>query len=265
MKKLLLIALLLLAPATAYADQTINTLGAGSAVSNTDLFPAYQGANPATTPTAAQVKAYSNISPGYVASNWYVPINEAASSIGQGVTSSTIYCKFGIINQKVTISALAIGINTAGSSNVQLAVYSSVNGKPGSLLSNTANIANNVTGAVSGALGANKQVGPGGANGDAALWFCANTNDSTMTPVISGFNALSGAAYVGSSTLSDILNGTGGTSIGGVSCSGANCNGGSSTFNTWPASLAGSTWTIINSNTTGNPVPIVGFKVQSVP
>lgn len=38
--------------------QTINNLGAGSAVSGTDMFPAYQGANPAKRVTAAQINTY---------------------------------------------------------------------------------------------------------------------------------------------------------------------------------------------------------------
>lgn len=42
----------------ARADLTINGLGAGAAVSGTDIFPAYQGANPATGVTGAQIKTY---------------------------------------------------------------------------------------------------------------------------------------------------------------------------------------------------------------
>lgn len=51
----LFVAVLLAQGATA---QTINNLGAGAAVKGTDIFPAYQGANPATGVTAAQIQAY---------------------------------------------------------------------------------------------------------------------------------------------------------------------------------------------------------------
>lgn len=44
--------------ASCASAQTINNLGAGSAVSATDLFPAYQGANPAKKVTAAQIKTF---------------------------------------------------------------------------------------------------------------------------------------------------------------------------------------------------------------
>lgn len=40
--------------------QTINNLGAGAAVSGTDAFPAYQGANPATKITGTQLKTFIN-------------------------------------------------------------------------------------------------------------------------------------------------------------------------------------------------------------
>lgn len=41
--------------------QTINNLGAGSAVSSTDMFPSYQGANPATGVTAAQLRTFMGV------------------------------------------------------------------------------------------------------------------------------------------------------------------------------------------------------------
>lgn len=44
--------------ASSAVAQTINNLGAGAAVSGTDMFPAYQGANPAKRVTAAQINTY---------------------------------------------------------------------------------------------------------------------------------------------------------------------------------------------------------------
>lgn len=54
----LVIGALAAALATPCAAQTINNLGAGAAVSGTDMFPAYQGANPAKRVTAAQINTY---------------------------------------------------------------------------------------------------------------------------------------------------------------------------------------------------------------
>jgi hypothetical protein len=59
MKRTLIVAGCLLAAVVGlHAQQTIDQLSAGSAVSGTDKFPAYQGANPATAVTAAQIKTY---------------------------------------------------------------------------------------------------------------------------------------------------------------------------------------------------------------
>lgn len=54
----LLAAWVLIGPA--FADSTIDGLSAGSAVQSTDIFPAYQGANPATGVSAAKVKTYTS-------------------------------------------------------------------------------------------------------------------------------------------------------------------------------------------------------------
>lgn len=58
MKKLIT-GILLVCASPAFADSTINNLGAGAAVQSTDIFPAYQGANPATGVTAAQIKTFT--------------------------------------------------------------------------------------------------------------------------------------------------------------------------------------------------------------
>lgn len=59
MKKLL--AALFVALAMPAHAQTINNLGAGAAVSGTDMFPAYQGSNPAKRVTADQIKAFVGV------------------------------------------------------------------------------------------------------------------------------------------------------------------------------------------------------------
>lgn len=58
MKKHIAALLLTLAFASPAAAQTINALGAGAAVQGTDMYPTYQGANPAKRVTAAQINTY---------------------------------------------------------------------------------------------------------------------------------------------------------------------------------------------------------------
>lgn len=58
MKKLLATIGLVVAFASPLAAQTINNLGVGAAVSGTDIFPTYQGSNPAKRVTAAQINTY---------------------------------------------------------------------------------------------------------------------------------------------------------------------------------------------------------------
>jgi hypothetical protein len=131
------------------------------------------------------------------------------------------------------------------------------------LIGNTGSVANNVSNqAITGALAANKNVGPGGSDGGADLWFCSNQNDSTATYASQvASTALAGAQY-GSTTAGDIITGAANGMINGVYCTGAGCNGGSSTFGSWPAVLAGSTWVDATPGTSGNIVPQVVFKVN---
>lgn len=52
--------------------QTINNLGSGPAVQATDLFPAYQGANPATKVSAAQIQTFLGLTPASSSFTEYV-------------------------------------------------------------------------------------------------------------------------------------------------------------------------------------------------
>lgn len=96
---------LLFAP---FADaQTINNLGAGrGSVAGTDLFPSYQGANPAVRPSAAQIAAYV-----------YGLMSGSCTTSGTG----TIACPFSGITGNATLAQLpqlianSIYINPTGS------------------------------------------------------------------------------------------------------------------------------------------------------
>lgn len=205
--------------------------------------------------------------PGYIASNWYLsPSWLGPQSVGNAVgTANRIVCKYGFIPRTVTVGSLGARVTTAGTTNFQLAIYANSSGRPGALLSNTGNITSASTGVQTGALGANKQVGPGGADGGRDVWWCMNVNDTTTVFLCENSSAMSQDAFIGSATVADLLPSNSAAAQMSISCVGANCNGGSSTFNTWPATLAGSTWTTNNATTTGNIMPIVVFQAASVP
>lgn len=205
--------------------------------------------------------------PGYTATNWYSsPAWLGPQSAGTAVgTANRIVCKYGFIPRTITIGALGARVTTAGTTNFQLAIYASSSGRPGSLLSSTGNITSASTGVQTGALGANKQVGPGGADTGRDVWWCMNVNDTTTAFMAENSSAMSQAAFIGSATAADLIPSNSAQSQTSISCAGANCNGGSSTFGTWPSSLVGSTWTTNNAGTTGNIMPLVIFQAQSVP
>lgn len=203
--------------------------------------------------------------PGYLSGRWYHFAGAPSLSPGGAPAASTIYCHFAPISGKsaITVNALGVGISGAGSSNAQIALYANSSGRPGALVGNTGNIANNVSStAITGTLAANKNVGPGGSDGGADLWACFNQNDSTATyATATSFTTVPGS-YIGSATATDILTGGANGMFNGIQCSGAGCNGGSSTFGSWPASLAGSTWNNITPGCCGNFVPQVIFKIN---
>jgi hypothetical protein len=203
--------------------------------------------------------------PGYITNNWYLasgPFSQLTT--GSTFTASQIYCRYTFVPKTVTIGTLSANVTTQSSSgNVQLAVYSNANGLPSALLSSTGSIATtSASTVVTGALGANIQIGPGGSSGGRDIWFCSNTDNTTNIFVAQSTAGTAQGFFMGAGVVTGIYPGGGSTSIDNISCSGANCNGGSSTFGTWPSSLAGSTWTY---NTTVSRFPAIGFKVVSSP
>lgn len=252
---------------TASAGSLATTLAAGSA-SNLNSGTLAAARMPAltgdcTTAAGAVATSCNAPHPGYVAANWYMPLGvpSGIAAGGAAEAQSVIVCSYSYIPREITISQLGASVRTVGTTNLQLAIYASANGLPGALLSNTGNLSNTASTWTSGALGANQQVGPGSTNGK-DLWFCLNSNDSSVivqTYTVAGTTAL--ASFVGRSTLAGLVANNSSSSPSRLSCSGANCNGGSSTFNTWPASLAGSTWTY--GTTVGSPV--IAFLVASSP
>lgn len=199
--------------------------------------------------------------PGYIASNYYLPVSSQIFGTTSAATANRILCYYAFVPQVITINTVGLGFVAAGSSNSQAALYKSASGRPGALIDKTGNILN--TGAnsfVTGALGGSQQIGPGTANGQ-NIWWCTNQNDSTVTyRGLAGSGGIFGSFYQGSATLGTTMT-QGGITPASIRCDGAACNGGSSTFNTWPATLAGTTWTDV----TGNNTALVAFQVLSVP
>lgn len=83
----------------AFADSTIDHLGAGAAVQSTDIFPAYQGANPVTGVTASQIRTYANSA-------------SVATAVATSLSDSTI--RVGTIGTTSVVSSLALGTASSG-------------------------------------------------------------------------------------------------------------------------------------------------------
>jgi len=256
---------------TKSAGSGVTTLAAGSASNlnsgtlNAARMPALTGN--CTTVAGAVATTCDLPSAGYSSSLWVMPYtgNGTLGANGTAPVASTIYCYYGAVAQKATIGNLGFAIQTAAASgNVQLALYTNVSSKPGTLLSSTTSQTTAATGEFTKALAANKQIGPGGTDAGRDIWFCTNVDASAGGTVkfmgpLNG-TQISAAVLTGSATLADLVNRFGGNVLG-YSCAGANCNGGSSTFGSWPASLAGSTWTAV---TTGQ-FPLMAIQPASVP
>lgn len=198
----------------------------------------------------------------YKANWWYVPLPMGTMVGGATFTASQIYCRLFQFPRVVTIGTVGLNITTGGGGNIQIAYYTNdATNLPGALLSNTGSISTTTTGNKSGALGANVQVGPGSAGGR-DIWKCVNSDNATH--IASAYSSASPTASIvmGASSQNGMMLGGGSNALDNISCNGANCNGGSSTYNTWPASLVGSTWT---SNTTTSRFPVPQFQVVSSP
>jgi hypothetical protein len=244
-------------PTTNAADLTSGTLAAAR-------LPAFTG--DCTTVAGAAATTCNAPNPGYIASNWYMSPAWQTQSTGNAVgAANRISCKYGYVPRTVTIGALGARIISVGTTNYQLAIYANSGGRPGVLLSSTGSMVTTATGLVSAALAANKQVGPDGADTGRDVWWCMNVNDTTTTFMAENTATTSQSASIGSATAADLIPANTAASLIGIHCTGANCAGGSSTFNTWPATLVGSTWTSMMSTTTGNTVPLIVFQAASVP
>lgn len=196
--------------------------------------------------------------PDYVANLHYSPVGMPTTATGNNPGQNTIHCTYGIIPKKVTISDLSLRIATlAAGGNVQLAIYQNSSGRPGTKIVSTGSQSTASTGTFTISLGGNKQLGPGGADGGRSVWFCSNVDNNTVA--FTAYGATFPNPYLGTATAGPAI--ANNTIIWSIVCSGANCNGGSSTFNTWPSDLSGSTW----SDDSASVMPAIAFKVASFP
>jgi hypothetical protein len=190
----------------------------------------------------------------------YLPYGVIPSISAGATNANVIKCIQGRVLQKLTIPALGFNFTTlSAGGNAQAAIYKSVAGVPDAKIDSTASISTAATGYVTGNLGVSRQVGPGGTDGDQVLWWCSNFDNSVAvaTPgaIVPGLQD----GIIGSATAANLFSAA--SNVSGISCSAAACNGGSSTFGTWPATLAGSTWTDVVARTTAIP----GFQPSSIP
>jgi hypothetical protein len=238
----------------AFADGTIDTLSAGSALGGTEAIPMFQGSNPAVKTTPNAIKTFTNAgvtNPGYVVGNWYLSVTLASgiASGSAGPSLLTAYCGMQLIggNSSVTISSLALK-TTANAGNVQLAIYNAaISGgqqRPSTLIDSTPNIVATSAGNLSGNLNATHSINPG------FYWLCMQTDNTILRYASPNNGQTNMVPFIGSSNIGNVFN----SAIDGV-----NTTTGITSFGTWP-SFVGATFT-----EDFNTVPAFAFKFSSVP
>lgn len=196
-----------------------------------------------------QAASSGSFLPALVSGNWYLPFGYSNLINNTGAHATTfIVCTPGIITTGIHVDTLGANVTTAGSSNTQLAIYSDAlfTGQhlPNSLLINTGNIANNSTGAKSGAVTSTAL------SASTPYWFCHASNDSTVQFVGPATSEYSIAYIFGNTTLANIFQ-IGGNALPSVVYTGQ-------VFGTWPATLgSGGTYTNLGA--------AVVFHIASVP
>jgi hypothetical protein len=185
--------------------------------------PAPFGPGQSNAPVAGSVSPF----PAYVANRWY-SMSMSTMSAGAALSITSTYCQPYYVRQTFTTNSLGVNIGTLGVGTFQQALYSEVNGRPGNLLvSSTASIADTATGFMADAVPSTQIAGP------ADIWYCLQVSDATAIFISNA---------IASSFNSSLIGATAGVNA--VASSGLNVSVTTpGTYGTWPASLAGSTWT----------------------
>lgn len=186
--------------------------------------------------------------PGYIASNWYLPMGATGTVVTGGNPGANNIKLFpGYIKERITINALGVRVATlSAGGNVQAAIYANnaATGRPtGNALASTASMSTASVANVNAAVSV--QVEPG------LYWFATCMDNATATlAALSNTSTIGMTVLVGSATQANDLAGGG---LVGLTVSG--------TFGTWP-SMTGQTFTE-NNNTSA--IGLVQFEVGSVP
>jgi len=202
----------------------------------------------------------------YVAGRWYVlNIPTPAATAPVAHLANVIRCTPVSMRNTATINNVSARIYTADASgHLKFGIYANgSDNRPAALVASSAAISTATAGsAPTVALSVNVQGGPAGTNISDKIWVCSNTDSATASFASVSSNEGDPATSIGTATSANILQSVGsGAVINHISCSGANCNGGSSTYGTFPASLAASTWT---EQTSVN-MPMIAVQFVSVP
>lgn len=180
-----------------------------------------------TATSLANLGAAAAWFPAYQSTWWYVPPYVTAIT-GSALNSGRMGCGPFTIPKSITIIALGVRINTAGSTAIQLAVYANSGGYPsGSPLITTASIPDTAVGNVSASVTATTLV-PG------VYWACEESNDSTVViqGVSQAFSTQSGVT--GAPAQADLVSNTAALNEQMYYIA---------TFGTWPSlSSTGATW-----------------------
>jgi hypothetical protein len=218
----------------------------------------FLGANTGAAPSW-QTPAGGSGAPGWsdYSTTFIYPASSVSASAGGVALNSLIQCTPVLINEKMTLAGLSANITTlSAAGNFQLAIYSSVNGRPNTLIANTGSVTTGatwfVTGTFASGSGSSVQVGPGGAQGGANLWFCANRDNATVvfTPMDIVPASQSAGFRVGSVTTANLVSISAVTS--GVTTA--------VTFGTW-GSLSAATWADLITRV----MPVIYFQPSSIP
>lgn len=184
---------------------------------------------------------------GYVAGNWYLPVQTPQSTGGANPgTAGLITLLPGVVKERVLVNALGVRVSTAGTGNVAAAVYRGRAGRGGALVGNTAAMSTASVASINAPL----------AQGDVVLepgiyWFATmmdNTAAALLAAIATAANPILGA-LLGSTSQTIAMTAQG---MGGYTTPG--------TFGMWPADLSGATLTELTSARAG----VVAFRTGAL-
>ena len=219
----LAVALAFVGPVSA---QTINNLGAGAAVQATDLFPSYQGSNPAKRVTALQIRTYIESVWGTGVATWTQ--TPSSANLAAAITDETGSGAL-VFGTSPTLTTPNLGTPSA-------ATLTNATGLP---------VATGISGLGSGVAtflatpsSANLAAAVTGETGTGALVF--GTSPTISTGLTLGF--LTGSSQCLTVDTSGVVSGTG------AACGGSGSTGANPTATAGPTAINGSAGTFMRSD-----------------